>query len=162
MRCLGLDPGLGRCGWAVVDADHAIAYGTWTTQSRVDSSVRLAQLGQQVQDALRTFHPHAAIIESLFFGANHTTAMMVSEARGVLLAACGAAGIPCYGLTPQQIKQAVTGDGRASKAQVRTMVTRLWHLSQPPTPDDTADALAIAWAGWPQVQLAQRVVSSTR
>jgi crossover junction endodeoxyribonuclease RuvC len=159
MRCLGLDPGLGRCGWALVEDEVAQDYGTWTTSPHLPEPQRLAMLYQAMTDTLLHHQPDCVILESLFFGANHTTAMQVSQARGVLVLACGVHAIPCYAVTPHQVKQAVTGYGRASKAQVRQMVTQIWHLPKPPTPDDTADALAVAWTGQPIARRHQRLIT---
>ena len=148
MIILGIDPGLAIVGWGVVEYKNArfrtIAYGSLQTPAGTRLEERLKQIFEGMQQLIQTYHPDTVAVEELFFNTNITTGIRVAEARGVLLLAAELAGIPVQEYTPLQVKQAVTGYGRAEKKQVITMVTMLLGLKQPPKPDDTADALAIA------------------
>ncbi len=148
MKILGLDPGTARVGWGVIDDAHnvsrAIAYGCITTQKTGSPETRLHHIHTELKKILKTHHPDAVSVEKLYFSKNVTTALSVGEARGVLLLAAAEAGIPVVSYTPQTVKQSVCGSGSADKTQVARMVTHILHLSKIPTPDDTADALAIA------------------
>lgn len=145
---LGIDPGLGRTGYGVVAAVRGnltfVDAGLITTRPTVSHPQRLRAIYQRVMTLLSTFRPRRIAVERLFFATNVTTAFAVGEARGVVLLAAGQQRVPVVEFTPLQVKQAVTGYGRADKPQVQTMVQRLLHLSQKPHPDDVADALAIA------------------
>lgn len=148
-RILGIDPGLGRTGWAVVLRKGSevvpIAFGLIETRPG-PIGARLSAIGDQIQGVCREHEPDGAVFERLFFTKNQTTGLDVAKAAGVALARVYEAGIEAVELTPSQVKQAVTGNGRATKAQVAFMVTRLLGLAEPPRPDDVADALAIALA----------------
>lgn len=147
MIILGLDPGIGRCGFGVIDtakADQYVRAGCITTLQADSESTRLAQLGADLEHIIRETHPDAAVVEALFFGKNHKTAMAVSQARGVLLYVLEQHGIPVQSLTPLQIKSRLTGYGNAPKEQIQHVITRQLHLDAVPTPDDAADALAAA------------------
>ncbi|MCB1317471.1 MAG: crossover junction endodeoxyribonuclease RuvC [Leptospiraceae bacterium] len=156
MRILGLDPGYGRTGWGVVEylpkgnpdrQLQALEFGVMETASADSLSVRLYELQRGIQAIIARHRPEAALMERLFFNQSTTTAAGVYQAQGVLLAALGAAEIECLELTPGQIKQAVTGSGRAGKPAVMDMVCRLLNIKAPIRPDDAADALAAAIAG---------------
>jgi crossover junction endodeoxyribonuclease RuvC len=148
MIILGIDPGLAIVGWGVVEYKNArfrpIAYGSLQTPAGTRLEERLKQIFEGMQSLIQTYHPDSIAVEELFFNTNITTGIRVAEARGVILLAAELAKIPVQEYTPLQVKQAVTGYGRAEKKQVITMVTMLLGLKQPPKPDDTADALAIA------------------
>lgn len=148
MKILGLDPGTARVGWGVIEdahgASHAIAFGCITTNKTSSPEKRLLTIFKELQKIIKTHRPEVVSVEKLFFSKNVTTAFAVGEARGVLLLAAAASGIPVVSYTPQTVKQAVCGSGSADKSQVARMVTHILHLSKVPTPDDTADALAIA------------------
>ncbi|MCR4400688.1 MAG: crossover junction endodeoxyribonuclease RuvC, partial [Syntrophomonadaceae bacterium] len=105
---------------------------------------RLLALYQRVQELLRACRPDAVAAEELFFNRNTTTAMAVGQARGVLLLAAAQQGVPVYEYTPSQVKQAVAGYGKADKHQVQAMVKAILRMDTTPTPDDAADALAVA------------------
>jgi crossover junction endodeoxyribonuclease RuvC len=105
---------------------------------------RLAVLHQRARDLLATYEPDAVALEALFFGQNVRTAFAVGQARGAVLVAAGERGVPCFDYTPQQVKAAVCGSGRAQKDQVQRMVQSLLRLPEPPRPDHAADALAVA------------------
>lgn len=148
MIILGIDPGYAIVGWGVIEATGAsfrpIACGDISTSAHTDLSARLKTIHDEMRRIIDKYHPEQAAIEELFFNTNITTGIKVAEARGVILLALEEAGVPMFEYTPLQVKQAVVGYGLAEKRQVITMVTTLLRLKQPPKPDDTADALAIA------------------
>ena len=147
MRVLGVDPGLGRCGWAVLERRGgrvaAAGYGTIHTDGE-QVAPRLAALAARLRQVLATHRPEALAIERLFFNANVRTAMTVGQASGVVLLLAAEHGLEVTAYTPPQVKQAVTGTGSAPKEQVGYMVKALLGLAAVPTPADTADALAVA------------------
>jgi crossover junction endodeoxyribonuclease RuvC len=147
MRVLGVDPGLGRCGWAVLERRGgrvaAAGYGTISTDGD-QVAPRLAALAAGLRRVLATHRPEALAIERLFFNANVRTAMTVGQASGVVLLLAAEHGLEVSAYTPPQVKQAVTGSGSAPKEQVGYMVKALLGLAAVPTPADTADALAVA------------------
>ena len=148
MTILGIDPGLAIVGYGVVDSlnNKLIArdYGTIETKAGTPTPERLDRLYVGMKQLLELFKPDIIAFEELFFYNNITTAMSVSEARGVLVLAAQQTLKPIYEFTPMQIKQAVTGYGHADKKQVQAMVRTLLTLKQTPKPDDAADALAAA------------------
>ena len=150
MRVLGIDPGSAIVGWGVTDYTgnrfSPVAFGAVTTEARVAFERRLAQVYDGVLEVMRTHQPEALSIEQLFYQHNQTTVIGVAEARGVILLAAAQCGLPVFEYTPMQVKQAVTGYGKAVKKQVQEMTRILLHLEKVPKPDDTADALAMAIA----------------
>ena len=148
MRILGIDPGVAIVGFGVVDSEggtqRMVQYGAINTPANTPLAARLVQIEQDLMELLDQFKPDEVAIEELFFSKNITTGIAVAHARGVILATVEKAGIPLYEYTPMQVKQAVVGYGGADKKQVISMVTRILNLPEPPKPDDTADALAIA------------------
>ena len=148
MRILGIDPGLAIIGWGVVEYNaskfHTVAYGALRTPAGIPTEDRLSLIWDGMRELFDTYHPDAMSVEELFFNTNITTGIRVAEARGVILLSARQAGVPMQEYTPLQVKQAVVGYGKAEKAQVIAMVTRILALREPPKPDDTADALAIA------------------
>jgi crossover junction endodeoxyribonuclease RuvC len=147
MRVLGVDPGLGRCGWAVLEGRggraRAVGYGTVHTAGE-EVGPRLAELATRLRQVLAAHRPEALAIERLFFNANVRTAMTVGQASGVVLLLAAEHGLVVTAYTPPQVKQAVTGSGSAPKEQVGYMVKALLGLASVPAPADTADALAVA------------------
>ncbi|MBR6548168.1 MAG: crossover junction endodeoxyribonuclease RuvC [Clostridia bacterium] len=148
MRILGIDPGYAIVGWGVIEY-HAnrfgvVGYGAITTNAGVEFTRRLEEIYDDMTILLQKYKPQAIAIEKLFFNTNTTTAIMVAEARGCILLAARKAGIPVYEYTPLQVKQGVTGYGRAEKKQIQEMTRVLLNLESVPKPDDTADALALA------------------
>ena len=145
---LGIDPGLAIVGWGVIEYKNTkfrtIAYGSLRTPAGMRTEERLKSIFDGMNELIETYRPDAMAIEELFFNTNVTTGIRVAEARGVILLAAERAGLEICEYTPLQVKQAVVGYGRAEKRQVITMVTMLLGLKEPPKPDDTADALAIA------------------
>ncbi len=145
---LGIDPGFGRVGWGVIRQENsrlrAIDYGVIDTPAGTPFTKRLQLIFTKVQDLLQQYQPELGGVERLFFSRNTTTAMQVSEARGVILLAFAQAGVPVHECTPQAVKQALVSYGRADKTQIQRMVKVLLNLPTIPKPDDVADALAIA------------------
>ncbi len=148
MIILGIDPGLAIVGWGVLDYSgskfRVIGYGSLQTPAGMKTEDRLAAIYQGMIQLIDTYHPEQMAVEELFFNTNITTGIRVAEARGVILLAGRQKNVALFEYTPLQVKQAVAGYGRADKKQVITMVTSLLRLKEPPKPDDTADALAIA------------------
>ncbi len=148
MIVLGIDPGTASTGYGIVkDAGarlKAVEEGVIHTQADVALELRLTDIHARIGELLDLHTPDAIAIEQLYFGANVRTAFAVGQARGVVLLAAGQRGVPCRSYTPQQVKGAVCGHGRADKDQVGRMVARLLDLSGPPAADHAADALAVA------------------
>lgn len=148
MRILGLDPGTATTGYGIIDADRGelrlVTYGAIETPAGDPPERRLQSIFRQANELLRAFKPDRAAVEQLFFGRNITTAIAVGQARGVLMLALADAGIPMSEYSPPKIKEAVTGYGKAEKAQIQLMVRHLLDLQETPRPDDAADALAVA------------------
>jgi crossover junction endodeoxyribonuclease RuvC len=148
MRILGLDPGIGRTGWGILEVESSKlkvkSYGCIETAQKLSIEKRLQELYEQIVSILKTESPDVFAIEELFFNTNAKSAMIVGQARGVVLLAASQKELPISVYTPLQVKIAVTGYGRADKRQVGQMVKTLLHLDSIPKPDDTADALAIA------------------
>lgn len=149
MRILGIDPGTGRLGFGVVDMRLGgkctmIDAGVITTASTETDADRLVTIHSEIVELIKLHSPHVMSIEKLFFVRNITTAMTVSQARGVALLAGKQHGLDIFEYTPLQIKQAVTGYGRADKKQIQEMVKVILKLKEIPKPDDCADALAAA------------------
>ncbi|MEA2161277.1 MAG: crossover junction endodeoxyribonuclease RuvC [Solirubrobacteraceae bacterium] len=161
MIVLGIDPGTASTGYGVVQSSgsrlSAIGDGVIETRPGVPLERRLADIHARVGELLDQHGPDAMAIEELYFGANVRTAFAVGQARGVVLLAAGQRGIPSRSYTPQQVKSAVCGSGRAGKDQVGRMVARLLGLSAVPTPDHAADALAVAICELNRAPLAQAV-----
>ena len=148
MRILGIDPGYGITGFAVVDAERnsyrLITCGAITTPAHTDFSARLEMIYEDMRKLLDMAKPDTVAIEELFFGQNVTTGIGVAQARGVVLLAIRQAGLEVTAYKPMQVKQALVGYGNASKHQMMDMTKRLLHLKEMPKPDDAADAIAIA------------------
>ncbi|HEX3318593.1 MAG TPA: crossover junction endodeoxyribonuclease RuvC [Solirubrobacteraceae bacterium] len=148
MIVLGIDPGLAATGYGVVAQRGgrlvALDGGVIGTPAADASADRLATIHARLQDLLGEHEPAAMALEALYFGQNVRTAFAVGQARGVALLAAGQRAVPCVDYTPQQVKSAVCGSGRAAKDQVQDMVGRLLALAEPPRPDHAADALAVA------------------
>ena len=150
MRVLGIDPGYAIVGWGVVDYQTprftAVDYGAVTTPAGMEFGQRLQGVYGGVSRILEIYKPDAISLEQLFYQHNQTTVIGVAEARGVILLAAAQCGVPVFEYTPMQVKQAVTGYGKAVKKQVQEMTRVLLRLDKVPKPDDTADALAMAIA----------------
>lgn len=148
MRVLGIDPGYDRVGWAVVDRNPGkeilVACGLIQTHKTQTIEVRLEDIFSTLQALIRDYKPERAVIEELFFAANVTTGINVAQARGVIVLCCHQEGIAIAEQTPMQIKQAVTGNGRADKKAVEKMVRLILRNVPEKLIDDTLDAIAAA------------------
>ena len=150
MRVLGIDPGYAIVGWGVVEyvgnRFAPVGYGAVLTDKDTLFEQRLVEVYDGVLDICKRYQPDALSLEKLFYQHNQTTVIGVAEARGVILLAAAQCGVPVYEYTPMQVKQAVTGYGKAVKKQIQEMTRMMLRLPQIPKPDDTADALAMAVA----------------
>lgn len=163
MIVLGIDPGTADTGFGVVESAgsrlRALATGVIQTRAGTPPEQRLAEIHGAVSDLLDRHQPDALAIEELYFGVNVRTAFAVGQARGVVLLAAGQRLKPTRSYTPQQVKGAVCGHGRADKTQVANMVARLLGLAQAPRSDHAADALAVAICDLNRAPLARAVAA---
>jgi crossover junction endodeoxyribonuclease RuvC len=145
---LGIDPGTAALGWGLVERAgsglRAVDYGCLATSAHAPLPERLVRCHALVGELIETHRPDLVAVERLFFSRNAQTAFGVGQARGVVLLAAGQAGVPVREATPNEVKIGVTGYGAADKAQVGRMVAVILQLAEVPTPDDAADALAVA------------------
>ena len=148
MRILGIDPGYAIVGWGIIDSERGslrpVAYGAITTPAHTKLEERLLMIRNDLRAVIEKYSPDEMAIEELFFNTNITTGIAVAEARGVIICTAHELGVSVSEYTPLQVKQAVVGYGKAEKQQVIAMVTSILRLKNPPKPDDTADAVAIA------------------
>ncbi|MDQ6716014.1 MAG: crossover junction endodeoxyribonuclease RuvC [Actinomycetota bacterium] len=171
MRVLGVDPGLTRCGVGVVEGDpgrplQMLEVGVIRTAAALPPAERLLALQVEMQAWVARHEPDVVAIEQVFADVNVASVMGTAQATAVAMLAAAARGIPVHLHTPTEVKAAVTGNGRADKAQVTAMVTRLLRLDAPPKPADAADALALAichlWRGGAQRRLDEALARSGR
>lgn len=148
MRILGIDPGIGRTGWGIIDSEHgrltSIDYGCIETVVNSPVPERLLVVYSEIQQIIERYKPDELGIEELFFNTNAKTALVVGQSRGVVLLAAARAELSIAVYTPLQVKMALTGYGRAEKKQIGQMVQTVLKLEKIPRPDDVADALAVA------------------
>ncbi|MBR3145614.1 MAG: crossover junction endodeoxyribonuclease RuvC [Clostridia bacterium] len=148
MRILGIDPGYAIIGYGIVDYENfhfkIVSYGAITTNADTPFTKRLSLIFEDMKTIIEKYKPDELAIEKLFFNTNTTTAIDVAGARGAILLSANQNNLSVYEYTPLQVKQSITGYGRAEKHQVMEMVKNLLSLNSVPKPDDTADALAIA------------------
>ena len=148
MIILGIDPGIGRVGWGLIEEknlkQNLIAVGCLETDSKLPEEKRLQKIRTFLTEMIKKYRPDVVATESLFFATNAKTAITVGQARGVILLTIADQNIPAFSYTPLQVKLSVTGFGKADKNQIQQMVKSLLKLPQIPKPDDAADALAIA------------------
>lgn len=148
VRILGIDPGTGILGFGVIELTKGqpslVDAGVIRTPAHEDDAVRLLTIHEELTEVIAAAKPTVMSVEKLFFARNVTTAMTVSQARGVVLLCGMQAGMTIHEYTPLQIKQAITGYGKADKKQMQEMVRVLLRLREVPKPDDAADALAAA------------------
>lgn len=148
MIILGIDPGIAIVGWGVIEFSQSkmkpIAFGAITTPAHTPITQRLHSIYNNLGVIINKYKPQAMAVEELFFNTNVKTAITVAHARGIVLLCAAQNGIPDFEYTPLQVKQALTGYGRADKAQMQNMVKIMLGLNAVPKPDDVADALAIA------------------
>jgi crossover junction endodeoxyribonuclease RuvC len=164
-RVLGIDPGLTRCGYAVVDgcgggAATAVALGVIRTPPGDGVPYRLAALRRELAALISEYRPAAVAVEQLFFQVNVRTAMSVGQASGIALAEAAAAGCQVAQYSPNQVKDAIAGWGGATKEQVQKMVQARLHLEQPPRPADAADAAALALCHLAMAPLQRRIAQA--
>ena len=171
MRVLGVDPGLTRCGLGVVDGSggrqvRCVAVDVVRSSAGAPVERRLLAVGAVVEEWIKRHRPDVVAIERVFSQQNVRTVMGTAQAGAIAIACAARRGLPVALHTPSEVKAAVTGNGRADKAQVTTMVTRLLRLSDPPRPADAADALALAichlWRGGMQRRLAAAAAAGGR
>jgi len=160
MRVLGIDPGIARCGWAVVEETKGklitLAYDCFETESKEETSKRLQKIHEEIRRLIKKYSPEEVAVEELFFNTNAKTAFVVGQARGVILLATAEEKLKNFTYTPLQVKIAVSGYGRAEKSQVGQMVKTILGLKEIPKPDDITDALAVALTHLFSAKLAKR------
>ena len=148
MIALGIDPGTAICGYGLVEQSRgrliAKKFGAITTSPQARMQDRLLKIYNELDALIKNFQPEVVGVEKLFFGKNATTAIPVGQARGIVLLCAAQNNLDVVEMTPNEVKLSITGYGGATKEQVIYMVTKILNLPEPPTPDDTADALAIA------------------
>jgi crossover junction endodeoxyribonuclease RuvC len=148
VRIIGLDPGTATTGYGIIDIvdgePQVVTWGAIRTTPDDETPRRLQIIYEELCALLEAYQPDMAAIEEVFFGRNITTAISVGQARGVLILALANAGLSVAEYSPPQVKDAVTGYGKADKHQVQLMVRNLLHLEETPRPDDAADGLAVA------------------
>ncbi|HEY2175671.1 MAG TPA: crossover junction endodeoxyribonuclease RuvC [Mycobacteriales bacterium] len=171
MRVLGVDPGLTRCGFAVVEgtpgrALSALCYDVIRTPAGDDLGARLVRLADRLAEETARYRPDVVAVERVFSQHNVRTVMGTAQASAMAILVATRAGVPVALHTPSEVKAAVTGSGRADKAQVAKMVTRLLRLPARPAPADVSDALALAicqiWRGSAQAALAAAAATVAR
>ncbi len=148
MKVIGIDPGYGRMGWALLEGDTSeqklIEYGCFETDISFSLSERLAQVYGSVLGLIKKHKPDEAAVEELYYFKNAKTVMGVGQARGAIVVALVRNKVPVFDYTPLQIKSSVAGYGKAEKSQVQKMVKTLLGLDKLPSQDDAADACAVA------------------
>lgn len=147
MRILGIDPGYGIVGFGIIDThknNAVVDYGVIETPKEDPFPVRLQRIEEGIRILMENYHPDEVALEELFYFHNQTTVIPVAEARGVIILTAKKYCDRLFEYTPMQIKQALTGNGRAEKKQMQFMVKSVLGLEKIPKPDDAADALAVA------------------
>lgn len=169
MRVLGIDPGLTRCGFGVVDGTLGrplvqVFHGVIRTPASDEVGDRLAALASAIEQQIARFNPDAVAVERVFSQINVKTVMGTAQASGIAILIGTRAGLPISTYTPTEVKAAVTGSGRADKAQVQNMVARILRMAELPKPADAADALAIAcchiWRGGAKAKIAAALAAA--
>jgi crossover junction endodeoxyribonuclease RuvC len=148
IRVLGIDPGTATIGWAIVSQHKGkvipVSYGCINTSFKKTTSKRLKEIAEDLEKIIDKFKPQEAAVEDIFFFKNLKTVIKVSQAKGAILLTLEKHNLKIFEYTPLQLKQAITGYGRAEKKQVQLMVKNILKLKNIPRPDDASDALAIA------------------
>lgn len=169
MRVLGVDPGLTRCGWGVVDGGvgtplRMVGVGVIRTPTGDPIPQRLLALQTRIEELVEQHRPDAVAVERVFARNDVSTIMGTAQASAIPMLAAARRGLPLALHTPSEVKAAVTGNGRADKAQVTAMITRILRLDQAPKPADAADALALAvchvWRGGAQSRIEAALASA--
>jgi crossover junction endodeoxyribonuclease RuvC len=171
MRVLGIDPGLTRCGMGVVDGSVGrpltmVDVNVLRTSASVDVALRLVTIEAGIEAWLDEYSPDAVAVERVFARSDVSTVMGTAQASGIAMVCAARRGLPIALHTPSEVKAAVSGSGRADKAQVGAMVTRILRLDAPPKPADAADALALAithiWRGGAQARIDAALAAAGR
>jgi len=166
MFVLGIDPGLSRCGYGVIEKtgqqNVAVALGVLRTPHSAPIHERLGELQRELRELIVEFKPNVVAVERVFFQVNASTAIGVAQAAGLAMAEASNAGCGVVEYTPNQVKEAVAGWGAASKDQIQVMVQSLLKMSDPPKPADAADALAVALCHLSYAPLQDKVTRATR
>lgn len=171
MRVLGIDPGLTRCGLGVVDGSlgrplHLVDVNVLRTSADQPVPIRLVTIEKGIDAWLDEYAPDVVAIERVFARSDSSTIMGTAQASGIAMVAAARRGLPVALHTPSEVKAAVSGSGRADKAQVGAMVTRILRLANPPKPADAADALALAithiWRGSAQARIDAALAAAAR
>jgi len=148
MKILGIDPGTATTGWAIIEENdgkiNPVAFGHISTSSKKLTAERLKEVADDIENIIKKYKPQESAIEDIFFFKNQKTAVKVSQSRGAILLTLENKNVKIFSYTPLQVKQAITGYGRAGKKQMQLMVKNILKLKAIPKPDDTADAIAIA------------------
>ena len=148
MKILGIDPGTATTGWAILEEKNGeitpLAYGHISTSPKNSTAERLKEVADDMKRIIKKYQPQESAVEDIFFFKNVKTVIKVSQSRGAMLLSLEQAKIKIFEYTPLQVKQAITGYGRAEKKQIQLMVKNILKLKEVPKPDDTADAIAIA------------------
>ena len=148
MRIIGIDPGTATTGWAVLEEKKGfiepIAFGYISTSPKQDEADRLLEIVEDLDKIIKKYKPHEAAIERVFFFKNQKTIIQIGQSRGIILLTLKKKNIKIFNYTPLQLKQALTGYGRAGKKQIQAMAKNILKLNLVPKPDDVADALALA------------------
>ena len=148
MRILGIDPGTATTGYGILDIENeeynVVNFGCITTKAGLALEVRLKEIAEDLDNLIKKFKPDYAAVEEIYFSKNVKTAIDVAHARGVIIQKLNENNVPLQSYNPMQVKQAVCSDGKAKKPQIQKMVQILLDLENIPSPDDAADALAIA------------------
>lgn len=148
LRVLGIDPGTATTGWAILEEKNGkiipVAYGHVSTNKKNEEAERLWEISQDLETIVKKYAPEEAAIEKIFFFKNQKTVIAIGQARGVVLLTLRQKNVKVFGYTPLQVKQAMTGYGKAEKKQVQLMAKNILNLNSIPKPDDVADAIAVA------------------
>jgi crossover junction endodeoxyribonuclease RuvC len=147
-KVLGIDPGTATTGWAVIEERNGqfipLAFGHISTEKNTDEAARIFEINNNLLEIIKKYKPQEAALEKLFFFKNKKTIIQVGQSRGAMLLTLEQKHVKIFGYTPLQVKQAITGYGKADKRQVQLMVKNILRLKTIPKPDDVADAIAIA------------------
>lgn len=156
MIIIGFDPGTRFCGYGIIEADKRkiIAAGCDVIKlsSKLKLSGKLAELFQRITAVLEEYKPDIAVIETIFYGKNIQSSITLAHARGVILLACALSNIRVFDYSPREIKKAVTGNGNASKSQVRGMIQKIIGLKEPIQSEDASDALSVAYTHFNKIK----------
>lgn len=151
MRVLGIDPGYGRCGFAIIEEVNrdweCVTHGVITTDKDCTFAERYIEIANDLRQIISSHQPEMLAIEELFFEKNVKTGLRVAEVRGMIITIAAELGLSIVEVKPTEVKMALTGYGKADKLQMQEMVKTIFKFNEIPKPDDAADAVAIAWTG---------------